>query len=96
MQASKTVSTKVRLPMRLVVGILVSINQYAITLLLNFTLQYPVDWTVKYKQPVTKFDKPTAIFTTNHPVSVVTISVKPSTDNTPEEFRYSMSSQPER
>ncbi len=50
-----------------------------------FTLQYPAE----YKQPVTKFDQPAATFTTtNQPWSVVmTITVRPSNENTPEEFK---------
>ena len=52
-----------------------------------FTLQYPADWTVEYKQPVTKFDEPTTIFTTKDPVSIVTITITPSKQNSPEAFR---------
>lgn len=66
-----------------------------------FTLQYPTDWTTEYKQPVTKFDKPSVVFkayrlmsmfTGNSIDSIVTIYVQPSNVNTPEEFKDSVSS----
>jgi hypothetical protein len=37
-----------------------------------FTLQYPADWTVKYKQPVTKFDEPRVVFKAYHLMSIFT------------------------
>ena len=52
-----------------------------------FTLQYPADWTVNHTQPVTKFDRPSVIFITHHPRSVVSIEIKPSPFNSPMEFR---------
>jgi PsbP-like protein len=66
-----------------------------------FTLQYPADWTVEYKQPATKFDEPRvvfkayhlmSIFTENSIDSIVTIYVSPSKANNPQEFRDVVSS----
>jgi hypothetical protein len=56
-----------------------------------FTLQYPADWTVEYKQPVTKFDNPRVIFKSYQPASIVSVSVQPTT-MTPDEFRSIYSS----
>jgi hypothetical protein len=52
-----------------------------------FTLQYPADWTVQYKQPVTKLDVPSVMFISHQPRSAIFIGVKKSAANSPQEFR---------
>lgn len=56
-----------------------------------FTLQYPANWTVEYKQPVTKFDNPKVNFAPYGGGSIVTIAVKPSLYSSPEDFRGTLS-----
>lgn len=55
-----------------------------------FTLQYPADWLVSTKQPVTRFDSPSVVFASNQPSLIVGITVGPSKSNSPLEFRNNM------